>query len=124
MNSVGKREIRAAEYRRLATAAETMAEASQLAHVREKHEQAAAQWTALAMIDERPASVRVAQQPKHGPASPDLTVTDAHGAEAVGADAPGVGYPDTESADLEPGDTGSRLHDPGMDASGPLAPAP
>lgn len=54
MTPVEKRATRAAEYRRLASAADRTAEASVLAHVREKHEQAAAQWTALALLDERP----------------------------------------------------------------------
>ncbi|HUO23078.1 MAG TPA: hypothetical protein VMU59_11235 [Caulobacteraceae bacterium] len=49
----GKKEIRAVEYRRLAAAAGALAEASPLANVREKHELAAAQWTALAVLDER-----------------------------------------------------------------------
>lgn len=55
MTPVEKRAVRAAEYRRLAQAASVTAEASVLDHVREKHEQAAAQWEALALLDERPA---------------------------------------------------------------------
>lgn len=53
---------RAAEYRRLATAAEALADASTLDHVREKHLQAAATWTSLALMDERP-SLRPAAPP-------------------------------------------------------------
>ena len=53
-SSVEKKLVRAAEYRRLAIAAGALAEASPLAHVREKHEEAAARWTALALLDERP----------------------------------------------------------------------
>jgi hypothetical protein len=49
-----KRQVRAAEYRRMAMAADTLAENSALANVREKHEQAAARWTALAVLDEQP----------------------------------------------------------------------
>jgi len=51
-----KNEARAAEYRRLASEAEALAQSSLLAHVREKHGQAAARWTALALLDERPAT--------------------------------------------------------------------
>jgi hypothetical protein len=47
------RAVRAAEYRRLAVAASTLAEASVLGRVREKHEFAAASWLALAALDER-----------------------------------------------------------------------
>ncbi len=50
-----KREIRAAEYRDKAMAASLLAEASVLAHVREKHERAAAVWSGLAEMEERPA---------------------------------------------------------------------
>ena len=46
------REVRAAEYRSLALAADFLAAASPLAHVREKHERAAARWTTLALLDE------------------------------------------------------------------------
>lgn len=49
-----RRQARAIEYRRLAIAAGVLAEASLLAHVRGKHEEAAARWTALAILDERP----------------------------------------------------------------------
>lgn len=45
---------RAAEYRRQAIAASALAQSSQLIGVREKHEHAAARWTALALIDEEP----------------------------------------------------------------------
>jgi hypothetical protein len=56
-----KRQVRAAEYRRLALAADTLAENSLLAHVREKHELASARWTALAVLDEQPAQPRPAR---------------------------------------------------------------
>jgi len=49
-----KRQDRAAEYRRLAQAADALADASSLDHVREKHEQASARWAELAELDERP----------------------------------------------------------------------
>lgn len=45
---------RAVEYRRLADAAQALADASLLDHVRAKHAQAAARWTELAEMDERP----------------------------------------------------------------------
>ena len=48
------RQVRAAEYRSLAIAAGALAEASLLGHVRDKHERAAARWTTLAELDERP----------------------------------------------------------------------
>ena len=54
-----KREIRAADYRDKAQNASLLAEASVLAHVREKHERAAAVWSGLAEMEERP-SVRAA----------------------------------------------------------------
>jgi hypothetical protein len=60
------RQVRAIEYRRLATAANVLAETSLLANVREKHEQAAARWTALAMLDERPIEPRPAQRQSVG----------------------------------------------------------
>jgi hypothetical protein len=44
---------RAAEYRRLAEAANALVDSSQLANVREKHEVAAARWTDLADLAER-----------------------------------------------------------------------
>lgn len=52
-----KREARAAEYRRLALAADAQVEATLLPQVREKHELAAARWRALAELDERPGPV-------------------------------------------------------------------
>jgi hypothetical protein len=63
------RQLRAAEYRRLAIEAGARAESSPLAHVREKHEQAAAQWTALAVSEERPLQPRLGQarNPKRFP---------------------------------------------------------
>jgi hypothetical protein len=53
-----KRRLRALEYRRLAAAAEAMAEASPLANIREKHERACATWTALALLDEGSADAK------------------------------------------------------------------
>lgn len=49
-----RRAGRAAEYRKMAEAASVLVAASTLGHVREKHELAAARWTALAELDERP----------------------------------------------------------------------
>ena len=51
------RDVRAVEYRRLATAAQALADASPLDHVREKHERAASTWAALAELDERPSNL-------------------------------------------------------------------
>jgi hypothetical protein len=48
------RQVRAAEYRRLALDASTLAQASALPRVREKHELAAERWGALAAVDELP----------------------------------------------------------------------
>ena len=48
MTALRNREARLAEYERLAAHASALAEASTLAHVREKHELAAAQWRSLA----------------------------------------------------------------------------
>lgn len=48
-----KRPAKVDLYRRLALEAATLAEASGLDHVREKHETAAAQWAALADTEER-----------------------------------------------------------------------
>jgi len=48
------------EYRRLALEATTIARSSGLAHVREKHETAAAQWSALAKLEEE----RLSQYPR------------------------------------------------------------
>ena len=47
-----KKQIKAEEYRRLAYDASTLARASELDNVREKHELAAAQWTSLAEHEE------------------------------------------------------------------------
>jgi hypothetical protein len=58
-----KKQVRAAEYRLLAQAADALAEASPLAHVREKHEQAAARWTELALLDERSAQTPIGPTP-------------------------------------------------------------
>jgi hypothetical protein len=55
-----RREVRAAEYRRLASEANALGAASPLAHVREKHEKAAETWTALAEREERPTPTRLA----------------------------------------------------------------
>ena len=52
-NAFAKRDVRAAEYRRLADAASALAQSSPLFHVREKHERAAERWTALAVLDEQ-----------------------------------------------------------------------
>lgn len=60
MTAMQKRDLRAVEYRSRAVAAGALAEASLLANVREKHERAAAQWTALALLDERAPSPRPA----------------------------------------------------------------
>jgi len=62
---------RAAEYRRLADAANALVDSSQLANVREKHEVAAARWTDLADLAERASAEhasRVAAAP--APAAP------------------------------------------------------
>ncbi|MBW8813000.1 MAG: hypothetical protein JF588_06200 [Caulobacterales bacterium] len=56
-----KRDARAVEYRRLAIAADALAAASLLAHVREKHEHAAARWIALAVLDEQPIQPALSQ---------------------------------------------------------------
>jgi hypothetical protein len=53
------RQIRAAEYRRLALEASTAARASALPNVREKHELAAERWGRLAALDEVPIVGRV-----------------------------------------------------------------
>ncbi|MGA0599379.1 hypothetical protein ACO2Q3_01595 [Caulobacter sp. KR2-114] len=52
MSDMRNRQVRATEYRRLADVAGALAEASPLAHVREKHARAAASWAALAQISE------------------------------------------------------------------------
>lgn len=49
-----RRAGRAAEYRKMAEASTILMATSTLGHVREKHELAAARWTALAELDERP----------------------------------------------------------------------
>ena len=64
------RMVRATEYRRLAIAAAALAETSLLANVREKHEKAAATWTALATLDARPTQPRPAQAERSGQALP------------------------------------------------------
>jgi hypothetical protein len=53
MMSVVKRRMMTAEYRELARQASALAAASPLDNVREKHEQAALQWTALAELNDR-----------------------------------------------------------------------
>lgn len=60
------RDVRAADYRRLASAAQILADGSALAHVREKHERAAATWAALAEQDERPRNLQPAPAPDDG----------------------------------------------------------
>ena len=65
------RNVRAAEYRRLAGAAKVLADASVLAHVREKHEHAAATWTALAEMDERPDTLDPTATGDAAPPPPD-----------------------------------------------------
>jgi hypothetical protein len=47
-----KRQVKAAEYRDRASEASVLAGASALAHVREKHELAAARWIQLATLTE------------------------------------------------------------------------
>lgn len=54
------RAARAAECRRLAQHAAGLAQASNLAHVRQKHELAAARWTALAAMDDAVSAARPA----------------------------------------------------------------
>ena len=54
MTSAEHRLARAAQYRLLAGAQEALVQSSTLPQVREKHELAAARWTALADLDERP----------------------------------------------------------------------
>jgi hypothetical protein len=51
-----QRQARAAQYRLLASAQSALMGASSLPHVREKHELAAAKWSALADLDERPST--------------------------------------------------------------------
>jgi hypothetical protein len=54
MTFAEQRQARAARYRLQAGAEIALIESSSLANVREKHEMAAARWTALAEMDERP----------------------------------------------------------------------
>ena len=54
MTPNSKSELRAVDYRDKARNAAALADASVLAHVREKHELAAATWTGLADFEERP----------------------------------------------------------------------
>ena len=63
MIAVLKRQVKAAEYRRLATQASALAVASPLAHVREKHELAADRWGVLAALEEPPADAGVFRGP-------------------------------------------------------------
>jgi hypothetical protein len=50
---MNKKQIKAGEYRRLASEASALARVSSLVNVREKHELAAACWTSLAEQEER-----------------------------------------------------------------------
>ena len=52
-----KRQERPAEYRERAAVAANLATEARLAHVREKHELAAATWLALAELDEQPSAL-------------------------------------------------------------------
>ena len=62
-----KRQIRSAEYRDLAAQATSLAQASPLPHVRQKHELSAAKWTDLAELDERESTIPpVKQENDHG----------------------------------------------------------
>lgn len=58
MTFAEQRQARALQYRQLAGVQTALVQASNLANVREKHEMAAARWSALAELDERPAVVR------------------------------------------------------------------
>jgi hypothetical protein len=58
MTFAEQRQARAARYRAQAGAELALIETSGLLNVREKHETAAARWTALAEIDERPQACR------------------------------------------------------------------
>ena len=58
MTFVEQRLARAAQYRNLALAQTALVDASSLPHVREKHEMAAAKWSALAELDEQPINAR------------------------------------------------------------------
>ena len=72
MIAAQKWQIRAAEYRRLATESLVLAEASVLDHVREKHELASIRWTDLAALDEARSEDNLALtlQPKATPLPP------------------------------------------------------
>jgi hypothetical protein len=54
MTFAEQRQARAAQYRLLADAQSALMQSSDLAHVRDKHELAAARWSALAQLDELP----------------------------------------------------------------------
>jgi hypothetical protein len=71
--AVAKRQTRAAEYRAYAKQAQALADASPLAHVREKHELAAARWEDLAVKDETSHAERQARAP--GASSPPAANT-------------------------------------------------
>ena len=62
MTAVSSKQAKADEYRRLAQAEFALMEASVLANVREKHEIAAERWMALAGLDDRPATLPVADE--------------------------------------------------------------
>lgn len=74
MNTAQRREVRAAEYRERASASRALVDASSLQHVREKHELAAATWSALAAMDERPSSKPAESGDQAGDVSPGLAV--------------------------------------------------
>jgi hypothetical protein len=61
-----KNQVRAAEYRDRAAAAFTLAGASVLDRVRERHEAAGERWTDLARLVERPTQSRATSQPMTG----------------------------------------------------------
>lgn len=73
MIAAGKRQARAAEYRALAIAAGVLAETSLLAHVREKHQRAAARWTDLALLNEQPIALPPPQALRPGRANKDTS---------------------------------------------------
>ena len=60
MTFAEQRQARAAQYRLLADAASALMLTSELPHVRDKHELAAARWSALAEVDELPREDRSA----------------------------------------------------------------
>lgn len=78
MSDMRDRNVRAAEYRRLATVADELAQSSPLAHVREKHTRAAASWTALAMRSEQTGrDLRLSTpKPQRPPALSELPSSD------------------------------------------------